>query len=201
MNNAIICNTNTGIDISSSRTLISKNTILQNLNGIIINSGASYNILNENVIAENLGTGIDLRAYARYNTISDNQALKNNLGINISGESNSIYHNMILNSSLGINISGRSNSIHHNMILNNSLGLYIWSCSGNTICCNNFLTNQKNAGFKVYFRERYNKWNNNYWDQPRILPQLIVGKIWLRYQIAISWLNVDWHPAQEPYNI
>jgi parallel beta-helix repeat protein len=181
MNNDITHNTGTGIDIYySSHTIISKNCISKNSDGIILNYSALDTILNENAIEENLRAGIAIQFTAVHNTISDNMVCKNNLGINI---------------------SGKLNSIHHNMIVNNALGLYIWRCDGNTICCNNFLSNQKNAGFKVYPQERYNKWNKNYWDQPRVFPILIPGKILWSYRIDIPWLNVDWNPAQQPYDV
>ena len=180
INNDITYNTGPGINILySPRTMISKNNISYNSDGIILNYSTSDTLLNGNHIEENHRAGIAILFTAVRNTISDNLVRNNNLGINISAE---------------------SNSIHHNTILNNSIGLYLWRHSGNTICCNNFLTNQKNAGFEVYSREGYNKWNKNYWDQPRILPKLIVGKnLWLYF--TLPWLNVDWHPAQKPYEI
>jgi hypothetical protein len=72
----------------------------------------------------------------------------------------------------------------------------------NNIYCNNFLVNKKNAGFKLMFTDGGNQWDRNYWGRPRILPQLILGKmIWNNPMFAIPWLNLDWHPAQEPYDI
>jgi len=181
-NSNIIHNKAIGIELYGSfNNIISDNYISINREGIIVGFSTSDNILRENAIIENTGTGIDLMTDAIDNKIMDNMVYKNTLGINISGSLNAIYHNIISNNSYGINISYGSN---------------------NDIYCNNFLLNIKNAGFKVMFSDRYNKWNNNYWDRPRVLPQLILGKMRLKNQMfAIPWLNLDWHPAQEPYDI
>jgi hypothetical protein len=52
----------------------------------------------------------------------------------------------------------------------------------------------------AYFSGLYNKWDGNYYDKPRNLPQLIFGTIPLGI-IQIPWINIDWHPAKEPYYI
>jgi hypothetical protein len=44
-----------------------------------------------------------------------------------------------------------------------------------------------------------NKWNQNYWNQPSILPKIIPGRLGLGGRIP--FINFDWHPAQEPYDI
>lgn len=50
-----------------------------------------------------------------------------------------------------------------------------------------------------------NKWSRNYWDRPRLLPKPIIGtrRIVINEDLFldIPWVNFDWHPAQEPYDI
>jgi hypothetical protein len=45
----------------------------------------------------------------------------------------------------------------------------------------------------------------NYWGQPRTKPYPIYGKIYGKigpfYRIALPWVQFDWHPAKEPYDI
>ncbi len=86
----------------------------------------------------------------------------------------------------------------NNIELNIERGIYLWNSSSNTILKNNFLDNQLHATFN----DCKNFWKQNYWNRPRILPELIIGKIhvvW--FPIKIPWLNFDWRPAKEPYDI
>jgi hypothetical protein len=43
-----------------------------------------------------------------------------------------------------------------------------------------------------------NKWDGNFWNEPRDKPVVIFGSVGL---VLLPWINVDWHPAQEPYDI
>jgi len=45
-----------------------------------------------------------------------------------------------------------------------------------------------------------NNWNYNYWGESRILPKFIWGSIGI-FVGFIPWINFDWHPAKEPYDI
>jgi len=184
MDNTITRSTNAGINIEykSFHTIISKNVLSENFVGIFLDDFVTETFVNNNIIKGNLGAGVFLQSYAANNTIIEN-----------------VFQNNIL----GINISGDSNSIHHNMILDNSLGIFIWMGSDNTICYNTFSGTNRHASFNVYLNEKRNTWNKNYWGKPRVLPQLVIGNInvWFGYQFVLPWLNVDWHPAQEPYDI
>jgi len=45
-----------------------------------------------------------------------------------------------------------------------------------------------------------NHWDSNYWDKwIGFGPKLIFGRIGLNG--LIPWVNFDWHPAEEPYDI
>jgi len=61
---------------------------------------------------------------------------------------------------------------------------------------NNFIGNRNG----IYFSNCQRKailWDANYWDKPRVLPKVIVGRTLFR----LFQVNFDWHPAQEPYDI
>jgi nitrous oxidase accessory protein NosD len=88
------------------------------------------------------------------------------------------------------------NYITRNSIMNYSLGLDLFGAWSVFIQQNNFLGNQKDATFMLSF---LNKWNQNYWNQPSNLPKIIPGRLGLRGLIPV--INVDWHPAKEPYTI
>jgi parallel beta-helix repeat protein len=88
------------------------------------------------------------------------------------------------------------NYITRNSIMNNSLGLSLQGAWSVLIQENNFIGNQKDAFFLFSF---FNKWNQNYWNEPSILPKIIPGRLGLRGLIPL--INFDWHPTQVPYNI
>ena len=91
---------------------------------------------------------------------------------------------------------------NNNIIANNPNGVYLSMSCGNTIVENNFVDNIQNAG--LHQLSITNHWDNNYWDDWEgltsgvKLPKVIRGKLWARW---IPWVNFDWHPAEEPYEI
>ena len=46
-----------------------------------------------------------------------------------------------------------------------------------------------------------NEWGKNYWGKPRIIPKIIPGNIDFKSPLNFRWMYIDWHPAQEPYEI
>ena len=69
----------------------------------------------------------------------------------------------------------------------------------NWIYGNNFFNNGINAYF---FNCIINFWFGNCWDDWFLLfPRPIYGYIFLFNDLSIPWLNFDWHPAREPYDI
>ena len=65
---------------------------------------------------------------------------------------------------------------------------------------NNFIDNKNQAYYK---NSHFNLWFNNYWnDWPGAIPRPIYGTIYLeRFDKEIEWLQFDWRPAKEPYDI
>jgi hypothetical protein len=68
--------------------------------------------------------------------------------------------------------------------------------SRNEIISNNFKRNNRHTKFLGCYN---NYWNNNYWGKPLNYPKLILGRIGLLF-FLIPWINIDWHPAKQPYN-
>ncbi|MBN2602899.1 MAG: right-handed parallel beta-helix repeat-containing protein [Candidatus Thermoplasmatota archaeon] len=142
------------------------------------------------------------------NNISGNLVPNNFRGISISGSNNNnIFENTIdSNEVSGIYLENSiSNEIFHNLILNNCYGIELKNSSNNLIIQNNFFRNMRNA----YFSDSFNLyWGENYWGRSRLLPKIIFGKILYDYEgifgervLPIPFINIDWNPAKEPYNL
>jgi hypothetical protein len=93
----------------------------------------------------------------------------------------------------GLSIGGSKNIIFsYNTVTNN--GLVIWD---NCICeSNNIMTS---LTFYVTLFSHV-KFSHNYWGEPRLFPKVIFGRIYKGYS-QHRWFLIDWHPAQEPYDI
>ena len=120
----------------------------------------------------------------------------------------------------GILIRGsRNNYVSRNTITNNDWGILISGngiifqslLSGfNKITENNFMENTHNANFQGSI---LNRWMGNYWDDNNnLVVYPIHGKLEFMIRsfypftpplvnIEVPWINFDWRPAQEPYDI
>jgi parallel beta-helix repeat protein len=165
-----------GIKVTGHNTIISDNIITQNAHGI------SFYKTDHGNITRNIITG------------------NNGSGIYIWGSKNiSIYRNVITKNINGIMIGWIFDHSFYIKIIENDIdnihdGLVIIA-KHNQILRNNFRNNSINAVFLGF----PNKWDGNYWNQPRHLPKPIFGTIGLLP--IIPWIEFDWHPAQEPYVI
>jgi len=101
-----------------------------------------------------------------------------------------------------------------NIFLNNDLGVSLFLASDCTINQNNFINNTNQSFFEYFFFLQifpHNNWNGNYWDTWHSkLPKPIKGTkelilFVLRpgavYTIPVKWINFDWHPALESYDV
>jgi len=116
----------------------------------------------------------------------------------VSCKNDIIFENKITKNSYGIIISSSSNNqfLYNDISSNTKNGILLKAhSSSNVISKNNFINNSKNAHFIVLSHQ--NTWDSNYWGEPRTLPYLIIGNLF----IFIPWFNFDWNPAQEPYDI
>jgi parallel beta-helix repeat protein len=180
----------------SSGNTITRNTIATHHYGIWLENS------NQNNISDNYITGIWDWGIILGN--SDNNII---FGNNLTENSGGIYLR-----------DSNENKIFGNEIIKNSIGIELtdWdsTSSNNTIGKNNFLKNsRKDATFMAAKKSHTkNTWDENYWNRPLRFPKLILGgKEFLFFpgtpfhfppmMIALPWFNVDWHPAQEPYEI
>ena len=184
-----------GIFINSLGTIISDNIICSNLAGISINGiiGIANCIISGNDISNN-GCGIFCKGLRR-NKITDNIISNNGEGICLMSSDNIIEGNNIANNQLGIDICSGFNTVFRLNIVKE----------------NNFIENERSVSYDSFT----NRWIRNYWDDwgspsPRpikgdctfwflsILLDIIFDE---NIYISIPWVQYDWHPAQEPYDI
>jgi nitrous oxidase accessory protein len=123
-----------------------------------------------------------------------------------------VRHNVIDGNTNGLNLWGvhsNSISITLNTFSNNSYGIEFSDSSLITISCNNFIKNDHDAYFQLTPFEK-NLWKENYWDDHLgIGPKIIKGRVLLfsinhgyfYLEFWIPWVNFDWHPSHEPYDI
>jgi len=173
--------------------------------GISIGECWSSHIHGNSVISCGIGM---LMIGTESTTISNNTILNCTEGLFIGQIANiTITHNRIEGNrkGSGITLGGvlfgiqYKNYIIRNTIKNHSVGLYLFGAWSVVIQGNNFIGNQQHAFF---VSSLFNKWNQNYWNQSSNLPKIIPGQIGgIFVKIKIPFINVDWHPAQEPYDL
>ena len=207
-------NLGTGICIISSNNAILDNIITDVRYGIFFKGpwrlGFS-NCIISNCIISRTDVGIYLE-YVEKNKIYNNRILKNNDGIQLfdSADYNIINNNLFENNIRGIEFClhfmldmNRYNTITLNNFIRNYIGiLFDGTNFYNNISYNNFI---KNIISLTFFEHSYpalfprNDINQNYWDRPRLLPKIIFGL--KHFIIDFPWIQFDWHPANEPYDI
>ncbi len=199
ISNGIGRNTENGIYLTGDSNIIWGNNINSNSrNGIILEDSSRNNTIIGNHINSN-SDGIMLTGDG-HNTITDN-TIKFNVDDGIfllSSSNNTITGNNIRYNRDGIYLQhySNSNTITNNNISRNNMSILLENSNNNTFLKNNFLNNKRHAFFRGC---RENTWKQNYWNRPRILPKIIFGRIGI-YSL-IPWINIDWHPAQELYDI
>lgn len=210
------------IFIQSDNNTISGNIISGNtLYGIYI-FFSNHNIISGNIINNNacsdtrLANGIAVET-GKNNNISRNIIKSCQIGIELKSYSNnnSIFRNVITNNSWGMLTGWYSiyDIISHNNISYNFYGIVAWNCLNYKIIKNNFINNRINALFTYSFlglflfginyktlRNIHStiKWYGNYWNKSINHPKPIIG--WLG-AFSIPWIQFDWRPAKEPYDI
>ncbi len=109
-----------------------------------------------------------------------------------------INMNIVSDTEFGIHVTAsKRNTITRNTMQDNHRGMFLNSAYFNKITENNFINNDRHFDFEIVF---LNTIDSNYWERlVNIGPKLILGKLILL--IPIPWLIIDWHPAQEPYDI
>jgi parallel beta-helix repeat protein len=182
LNNIIKWSYYLGVGIkNSSNAVISYNDIYENLRGLCICRDCQNINVSHNSIYSNRICGFYI-----YKS-SENIFFRNNL-----------YDN-----GCGIIVSRSDNNIIFKNIVSSckQFGIHMYYSSGNIVENNNFISNFVCAIFTYCI----NKWNSNYWNKPMILPKTIFGFWKIRNSIGgemmVPWINIDWFPAREPYDI
>jgi parallel beta-helix repeat protein len=179
---------NRGVEIRTNYNLITGNIIRGNTWGGIYIYEGSGNVIRNNIIRGNTGSGIYINE----------------------GLGNVIRNNIIRgNTGIGIHIDeGSGNVIRNNNFEDNSI--YLFLSKNNLISKNNFFKGEASFDytFNYIFKERknYNEWTSNYWFRSRYFPKFIKGSVgtiqgWGLYIPLFPWIQIDWAPAQEPYDI
>jgi len=220
--NYISNNTEDGIELMVYwDDIVTDNIITNNKNGIYLVNGGGYNYtIIGNIISSNKERGIWIKAQRGETYVIGNIITNNKCGIYAEWGSNNINHNNIIDNNCGIFISYSLNIIEKNNFIENKIhSKFEWPFLKGIHPVreiHTWLQGKVYEGMKNE-RDRYNNnfrtlvfmmnqnqkpimWNRNYWGRPRIYPYSIFGKIGLIYCI-IPWINFDWHPAQEPYDI
>ena len=123
--------------------------------------------------------------------------------------------NIIRNNYLSQNFHGllldyysSDNQISQNQVIDNEFCGVIceYFSNHNDIFQNTFINNGFRNGF--FIKAFRNTWDNNYWsdwigvERPvfRFVPKVIGGQLFERVYLP-SWVNVDWHPVSDPYEL
>jgi parallel beta-helix repeat protein len=207
-----------GIYLTSNYNRINDNIISDNFYGIRINyenlstalpPNIGHNTITNNLIINNGGGIFGLSGWN--NTVQGNIISQTEMGILLGSavNTNISFNNISENLYFGITVLMSYNTvIYCNNISHNGYGVWTFITSADKILHNNFIENNKSAisyqrflskikSFKLKYNLpiRRNVWDGNYWDEPRSLPYMIQGVL-LKFTFQI-----DWHPAQEPYEI
>jgi parallel beta-helix repeat protein len=183
----------TGVSIwivGTNNTLISENTIKKSLPAFYQELWGSINLLFssnssiiKNDISDNEG-GIGIYLYVSNNIIIQSNDINNN------SQNGVILYLSINNIITNNNITG-----------NSEFGIYLILSLNNIIKQNNFIGNN----YSAFFRSPYpNLWFDNYWDDwKKAIPRPINGE--LKFERLdnkiIPWIQFDWKPATEPYDL
>jgi len=176
------------------------NSVVKNLADYVLIK--SFTIQNSSL---DLSEYSGIESYTSNNYIVGNIFLNNKVGVHLlDGTSNTIIYNYISGSQTeSICIHSSSNIVYRNNIANNEHGIWLQKDAiDNEIKQNNFINNKVyNAAVN---KAKSNVWDENYWDDwiglkipfLTFIPKGIIG-----FFGSFRWLNFDWHPAFEPYEI
>jgi len=214
INNILSHNLICGVYVNSQDNVISGNLINDNgwyiwpYGGIALS--CSNNLISENHIFNNTPVGIYIDGYYGW---GNNNILNNNISDNtatgIYCESNGgdkISYNHISNQRYGVVFYlSENNHVTDNHISNNiEAGVYAYFGYNNIISRNNLIDNGENAFFEVKLSKSFsNRWRENYWSDYSVEKsyKIINGRFSIFLLFSFPWFNIDWNPAQEPYDI
>jgi parallel beta-helix repeat protein len=171
------------------------------INGIRISDSWSVNITGNYVKSCEFGI---LITSSESLLISNNTFLNCSSGIvNVIVGNVTITHNKIEGNRRGSGVEIQAalfkNYIVQNNITNNTIGVNLLFALFTVVQQNNLIDNQLPAYFTSSF---FTKWQQNYWNKTRILPKMILGQFGgMLIHKRIPFINFDWKPATEVYDI
>jgi parallel beta-helix repeat protein len=142
--------------------------------------------------------------------VIDNIVLSNKYGISIQDTRHCTIQGNYISYNNDTGIEGRRLrlvKIIENNIIHNKKGIAIYWSRFTSVKRNNIIDNIRQAYF---FNGILTRWRDNYWNRPRLIPKPIFGYLyteiwtgdpWNPKEIQIPWVQFDWHPAQEPYDL
>jgi len=182
---------------------IKNNKIKGNIFTNIREVDISCNRADNNIISENFLTkGIILLGNSNNNTIYRNGFSGGSIsqfGLSKANNNTISYNSFSKSSEVCFSVKESNNNIiHHNNFKNIKIwGIRLEDSHHNSIHHNNFIKCLIKASF---VQSTFNKWRQNYWGRPRLLPKVISGRVG-RFLGIIPWLNIDWRPALKPNKI
>jgi len=187
---------------------ISNNIITDNIHGNIQLFWASNNVLYGNTCANSssqhqfseFSCGIELFRYCNNNTIQGNTFINNYFGVwfHEECENNIILENTFENNTAAIMDGAPAQKKSPNVIYSEN------SLQPTVVIRNNFKKNRYNKGFAgwIGFFDTKTSWDKNYWGRTLIFPKIVIGFLLLPIGFFLPGnFQIDWHPAQEPYDI
>jgi parallel beta-helix repeat protein len=200
--NSTIYGFNYGYGLSlekSSRAILEGNTI-STCNYCILVAQSPKTIIQNNII-----NGIDsIQIFGGYGTIIRNNSINGVYGITMFlSLSFDCSSNHFTRCRLAVDCETTPyGKIRDNTFQDCENGIILTATVGMRIVSNTFLNTTHEPEFLDSF---FCHWRHNYWNQPRLLPKIIRGEIFIPlgfyYAIEIPWVNIDWHPALKPYDI
>jgi len=170
-------------------------------------------ILTHNDVQNCYRTGMIVSCFPKGVLCSNNLIINCSKGIEAECDHNQFSDNIIRGCSLGIRVfQGESNQILSNNFEDCEVAIYLELGRNTTISKNNFINYSKNDYWWEHSLLRgKNSWTENYWSTWKgVGPQPIRGICDIGIFVPIypffinfpmRWLEFDWHPAQEPYDI
>lgn len=190
--------------------VIIKNNIIEQGNGSGISiHNSSGSIIQDNIVQSNQ------EGIMCYNCIEllicNNQVSESLVGIYLYNSKETLVKvNMVTSCNKGIYLEESiENTIQQNQLSSNDQGTYVSYSADNFFTENNFVSNIEQAKFTTWLSPtglQLSKWDSNYWDDKGgFLPKVIFGVLFIRTYnpigIFLPWFAIDWHPADEPYDI
>ncbi len=197
-----------GVNISADHVVLKDTVVDDSEHHAVILSAASACTLSGNIITGHRYTGVYIDRNSPSNTVTRNRIHPGISGVYAAAGSQTISYNTISNCSKGIYLEGSpGNAVIGNHFAGNQEGLFCSYAAGNTITSNTFISNIRHARFIKLLRPGYltpNTWRQNYWDDwNHVGGKIIYGAIYIPsfslIGLFMPWIEVDWHPATEPY--